>query len=353
MSVGSYQNAVERHTNEIAKLQRDRASESAKAASETKTANDAAVSAGRSNQASTVQSKLRDAQRHRERAADHFKKAADIEGKIAREQGRLNDAQKSLVKAQAAEDRDRQKMQERSARATDRTMRAIGGHLVQHDRLHAVALSAIKKLQSLPERITVLFLAADPVDQGRLELGNEARAIHEKLRLSEHRDSVRFETRWAVRPGDLFQALNETRPRIVHFSGHGSDRDEIILQNDNGESKALSKELMAATLAATSGEVQLVFFNACFSQGQAEAVVKHVAAAIGMNDAVGDEAARVFAARFYSGIGFGLSVGLAFRQAKTELMLQGIPEESTPELFVTDGLNADELVLVKPADPAA
>jgi hypothetical protein len=76
--------------------------------------------------------------------------------------------------------------------------------------------------------------------------------------------------------------------------------------------------------------------------------LQHIPAAIGMNTAIGDEAARIFAAQFYSSLGFGHSVGKAFRQAKAALMLESIPEESTPELFMTPGLDADELVIVKP-----
>lgn len=169
---------------------------------------------------------------------------------------------------------------------------------------------------------------------------------------SKHRDAVRLESRWAVQPRDILQAVNECQPRIVHFSGHASDEDEIIFQNSAGRAKAVSKEAIVATMAAGSDEIELVFFNTCYSRGQAEAVVKHVPAAIGMNTSIGDEAAWVFSASFYSAIGFGLSVGHAFRQAKAALMLEGIDEHDTPELFMTEGLAADQLVLVKAAESA-
>ena len=65
---------------------------------------------------------------------------------------------------------------------------------------------------------------------------------------------------------------------------------------------------------------------------------------------IGDDAARTFAAQFYSAIGFGKSVNEAFEQAKAALMLENIPEEDTPELFVADGLDASELYIVRPAE---
>jgi hypothetical protein len=172
------------------------------------------------------------------------------------------------------------------------------------------------------------------------------------IRKSEYRDAVRLESRWAVRPLDVLQAINECNPRVIHFSAHGSDDEEIVFQDEAGFTKLVSKEAIAQTLAAASGDIQLVFFNTCYSRPQAEAVVEHVPAAIGMNTSIGDEAARVFSAQFYSAIGFGLSMERAFRQAKAALMLEGIREELTPELFITDDLDASELVLVS-TDTAA
>ena len=69
-----------------------------------------------------------------------------------------------------------------------------------------------------------------------------------------------------------------------------------------------------------------------------------------MNTSIGDAVARTFASQFYSAIGFGRSVQRAFRQGRAMLMAEGIPEHDTPELFVTEGLDADDLVLVKPED---
>lgn len=348
MSIESYQRDAERRQQEIARLQREKSGEAARAADETKRANSATESAAKASSIATRQSKLREAQRHQDAAVRHQQKVADIESKIAREQGRLNDAHKRLAVAQNQESRRRTQEQERAAREDERRMEAIACKLTHHEQLHRVAMSAIEKLQQLPEQIAVLYLAADPLDQPQLRLDEEVRAIGEMIRKAEHRDAVRLESRWAVRPLDVLQAINEIQPRIVHFSGHGSDQDGIVFQNNSGQAKLVSKEAIVQTMAAGSDDIQLVFFNTCYSRGQAEAVVQHVPAAIGMRASIGDEAARVFAAQFYSAIGFGLSVGHAFQQAKAALMLEGIQEVSTPELFVTTGLDVDDLVLVQP-----
>jgi hypothetical protein len=144
--------------------------------------------------------------------------------------------------------------------------------LTQHDALHQETLSAIERLAQLPERIVVLFMASNPLDQPQLRLDEEARAIAEMIRKSEHRDSVKLESCWAVRPLDVLQAINEFAPRIIHFSGHGSDQSEIVFQDQSGQAKSVSKEAIVETMAATSGDIRLVFFNTCYSRGQAEAV---------------------------------------------------------------------------------
>lgn len=168
------------------------------------------------------------------------------------------------------------------------------------------------------------------------------------IRLSEHRDAISFVTRWAVRPLDILQAINELNPDVIHFSGHGSDTGELVLENADGSSKLVSKEAIIQTIMTSSDKIHLLFFNACFSYEQAIAVTEYVDAAIGMADSIGDEAARVFAAQFYSALGFGLSLKKAFEQAKAALMLEGINESATPMLFLKDGLEASDIYIVRP-----
>jgi CHAT domain len=203
-------------------------------------------------------------------------------------------------------------------------------------------------LARLPRKIKVLFLASNPEAGNPLRLDEEIRAITEKIRASEYRESVDLVSWWAVRPADLLQALNEHKPHVVHFSGHGSPSGQLVFQADDGGAKLVSKEAIVQTMSTLADNIRVVVFNACFSSGQAEAVTEHVDVAIGMNAAIGDEAARVFAAQFYSAVGFGRSIQQAFDQGKAALLLAGIPEQNTPELFTREGVNPNEVVLVRP-----
>ena len=222
--------------------------------------------------------------------------------------------------------------------------------ITKHDLLHKVTMNEVEKLKNLPESITVLFLASNPLDQAQLRLDEEARSVQEYIRKSEHRDGVKLESRWAVRPMDVMQAINECDPRIVHFSGHGSEHDGIVFQDDSGNAKLVTTQAIVQVMNACSGNIQLVFFNTCFSNHQAEAVVAHIPSAVGMKTSIGDSAARVFASQFYSAIGFGKSVKEAFEQAKAALMLESIPEEDVPELFVANGIDPNNLHIVRPVE---
>ena len=346
--VDSYRRDVQMCQNEITKLQRRKADLVKKAADLSRKANEARQRASRASSASSVQSHLRDAARHDNDRACVEKQIADKEQKIGREQEKLGNAQGRLTREEARGQQERTRTADRLAQEQERRMCQIGSTLSHHGMLHQDTITRVTKLESLPERITVLFLAANPIDLPPLRLDEEVRAIGERLRLAAYRDAVKLESRWAIRPEDVLQGINELNPTVVHFSAHGSDADEVIFQNHDGKAKVVPMEAIVQLMMATSGSIRLVFFNTCHSHNQAAAVVSHVEAAVGMKDAIGDDAARVFAAQFYSAIGFGKSAEQAFQQAKALVMAEGIPEENTPELFVREGLSGSDVILVNP-----
>lgn len=193
------------------------------------------------------------------------------------------------------------------------------------------------------DKIKVLFLAANPIKTAQLKLDEEIRSITQKIRASEYRDSLQLISAWAVRTDDLLQLLNEHKPHIVHFSGHGSETGEIILTDDRGIPKAVSTKALKALMTTLKDNIQAVVLNACYSEVQAKAITEVINCAVGMNSAIGDSAAIIFAASFYRAIGFGRSAKEAFDQGITALLLQGISEEDTPQLVIQDGVNPSQV----------
>ncbi len=182
------------------------------------------------------------------------------------------------------------------------------------------------------ETISILFLAADPTNESRLRLGKELREIQEKLQLSQFRDKFNLDQRMAVRPSDIVQGLLDVSPEIVHFSGHGAYSGALCFENDSGKSLFIQPDALAALFKQFATQVNCVILNACYSEIQANAIAEHIEYVIGMNKAIGDEAAIAFTVGFYQGLGANRTVEEAYHLGCVQIGLHGIPEQLTPVL---------------------
>jgi hypothetical protein len=186
-------------------------------------------------------------------------------------------------------------------------------------------------------KVSILFLAADPTDASRLRLGEEFREIQEKLKLAKFRDRFALELpQLSVRPSDISQALLDTQPQIVHFSGHGTPTGALCFEDLVGKNHPIESDALAALFEQFSGQVNCVILNACYSEIQAKAISKHIKYVIGMNQAIGDKAAIDFAIGFYQALGGGRSIEDAYNLGRVQIRLQGIPEHLTP-ILITEG----------------
>jgi len=183
----------------------------------------------------------------------------------------------------------------------------------------------------------ILFLAANPQDTDRLRLEQEVKEIEEGLLRSTYRDSFEFEQVWATTPRDMRRAILKIRPQLVHFSGHGSGKSGLILEDSQGKAKLVSALALSDLFKLFADSVECVVLNACYSDIQAQAIALHIPHTIGMNQAIGDRAAIEFAVGFYDALGEGRVVEFAFDYACASLTTEGIPEELTPVLIKQPG----------------
>jgi CHAT domain len=181
--------------------------------------------------------------------------------------------------------------------------------------------------------IRILFLSASPTNEARLRVDQEAREIQEKLQLAKMRPNFESHIRVAVRPDDLTQALLDVEPRIVHFAGHGSATGALFLENRMGDSHPVKPETLASLFKLVSEQVACVLLNACYSDGQANAIVKHIQYVIGMTQSISDKAAIAFSVGFYQALGAGKSIEQAYDFGVVQISLQGIPEHLIPVLI--------------------
>jgi hypothetical protein len=222
---------------------------------------------------------------------------------------------------------------------------------------------------------TILFLAANPLGTDRVALDREARAIQVELERSGFRDRFELVTRWAAEPLDLLRELRKLKPTVVHFSGHGTagvagrapgrgsyrdvdiepghngrdPRPGLFFQCPDGDPQLVSTEAIEATFGAAGSSVQLIILSACYSELNAQALLRHVGCVVGMSGAIADDAARSFAIGFYGGLGERESIAAAYAQGCAAIRLQGLSDHNRPKLAVRTGIDAGQLVLA--ADP--
>jgi YesN/AraC family two-component response regulator len=212
------------------------------------------------------------------------------------------------------------------------TLEEIGIRQITEDSIQKVNNYGIREMNE-PTMTTILFLAADPTNASRLRLGQELREIQEKLQLAKMRDEFKLEQRMSVRPVDISQAILDEKPKIVHFSGHGTNEGSLCFENEIGKSQFVEPDALASLFELVADHVDCVLLNACYSEIQAKAIANHIKYVIGMNKAIGDKAAISFAIGFYQALGAGKSVEDAYKFGCVQIRLQSIPEHLTPVLI--------------------
>ncbi|MEL7354666.1 MAG: NB-ARC domain-containing protein [Cyanobacteria bacterium J06650_10] len=178
----------------------------------------------------------------------------------------------------------------------------------------------------------ILILAANPSGSTPLRLDQEVREIDEGLRRAKKRDCFELTQRWALRPKDLHRAMLDVSPHIVHFSGHGTGNNGLVLEGESGRPKLVSAEALAGLFELFSQQLQCVLLNACYSQVQAEAISQHIQYVIGIDDVLNDRAAIDFSTGFYDALGAGKSIEFAYKLGCSNLQLSGFSGHSVPIL---------------------
>lgn len=191
----------------------------------------------------------------------------------------------------------------------------------------------IGKNSILEKNDTILFLAADPTDLSRLRLGLEYREIQEKLQLGEYRKRFNLVTRMSVRPQDVSQALLDLKPKIVHFSGHGTLDGAICLENAIGQTHPVTPDALASLFERFSNLVECVILNACFSDKQAEAISNYIEYVVGTKQEIDDKAAIAFTIGFYQALGAGQGIEDACKLGRVQVKLSGSSEKLSPVLI--------------------
>src|SRR5271163_3398073 len=98
----------------------------------------------------------------------------------------------------------------------------------------------------------ILVLQANPRDTQTLRLGDETREIEQRLKIAQDNQDLppRLIVQGAVRPSDLQTILQQHPADILHYSGHGNRRGQLVLESGSGASKPVEIDTLGAIFAA-------------------------------------------------------------------------------------------------------
>ena len=192
----------------------------------------------------------------------------------------------------------------------------------------------------------ILILTANPTNTKPLRVSEEVREIKRAWERSQNREKFEIIVEEAVRPQEFRRTLLDHKPDIVHFSGHGGGEQGLALMGDNGEAFLVKVAPLAKFFKALQEIffIDCVFLNACYSDVQAEGIYPYVNYVVGMNQKIGDEAAKQFAIGFYDTLFAGQSIQSAFDLGCNAIEIENIPEHLTPVLRTKDSTTKKAMI---------
>ncbi len=206
---------------------------------------------------------------------------------------------------------------------------------------------------------TVLFMGANPPGTEFLQLEIEHSRISFELE-----GKFRFPASKFLKPSEIPKLLNQHKPNVVHFSGHGkapsvnaSENEPevagsrgiifpkdyiktggIIIFDETMRGMKVIEDKMLDLLFATAVQklhipIEVVLFNSCHSESQAKVVGKSVPYVIGTANAIKDSIAISFAVGFYSALASGQNVEDAFTMGKMQAVMEDLEAETLIVLY--------------------
>jgi hypothetical protein len=182
--------------------------------------------------------------------------------------------------------------------------------------------------------ITILYLAANPIDSERLRSDRELREIQDIMRDGKGSDRFRLVSVFAARVQDIAAAVKSNNPQIVHFAGHAY-QGGLIIEDERGRSALLPAERIASLFGSAVDGISCVILNASHTAETARVISRYVDYVVAMNEIISDEGAIAFSTGFYQALAAGRPIPDAFEYAVVYLKIrvQEYSKEQEPILF--------------------
>lgn len=217
-------------------------------------------------------------------------------------------------------------------------------------RIDTTTRRSVESRRSFSERkFRIAFLATNPDSAVALRTDLEARAVLRALKQSNNGAEVDVRYLPAATAGDLVIALNEYRPNIVHFAGHGGE-GALLFDDENALGNGgivIEFDLVRGILAATDHPASMLVFSACDTLQGAEIFLPPAKAVVAMASAIGDGSAIVFSAAFYAGLASKQSLRSALEQGRNAIKIAQLGDFDLPQCLLHDNLKAESYIPIR------
>ncbi len=132
----------------------------------------------------------------------------------------------------------------------------------------------------------------------------------------------------ALQAEDIQQEINQFKPNVIHFSGHGKE-DALALSNSHDKADWVDIETLRGLFKIIATHVECVVLNACYSEAQAEIIAEYIDCVIGMKFKIGDIAAEKFSTGFYTALFNGDDYATAYQYGCQAIRLAGMTDQGT------------------------
>jgi len=211
-------------------------------------------------------------------------------------------------------------------------------------RLTALQFEQVQLAEYMYKETKIVFFAGARVLYGEaaLNLTDEGKEVQDAVENTYryHQDKLKVaEIVHDTKLKDFSDKMFEHAPQIIHFAGHGVDR-ELRLPNADGSVIAFTPKQAKDLLVSQRHRVRLLVLTACSSRSMARELAEGdvVNYAVGTKGRLEESLAKKFARHFYSNLGKRRRVEAAFELTKLELSseISGFPFELFRASSATD-----------------
>jgi GTPase SAR1 family protein len=189
------------------------------------------------------------------------------------------------------------------------------------------------------EQLNILYVSARPHD--KFNLRNDYDKIKNRLGKSIQNGEIQFELPILDTNYDkVLTELKDTKPTVLHYSGHGSEEGICFINNQTNKTELLTNDELEDVFENRSSYLKLVFLNSCLSMHQAKIISQFGIYVLGLTEEVEDALALSIGQLFYLGISaqeFPISIEKAIRVGCKNIIKNHSEVESLISLW-KDGL---------------